>query len=178
MPDLSRITRLAGWLYHIASASMVLLPLVVAVFAWRGQADPSWLDQSFPALPSGTELTPAKSTQVIALGAIALVPITMALLQMRALFARYRRGEILTLPCARHIFRAGQALVLLAMAQLVILPLQVIALTADNPSGDRHIIINFSSETLWLLLSGGLLIVVGWVMVEATRAAEENAGFI
>ena len=178
MSDLSRISRLAGWLYVISSALMLLIPLLVAVFLWRGWTDPSWLSVAFPALPDGTALTPMKSTLVIALGAVALLPVAAALLQMRGLFARYRQGEILTLPCARHILRAGQALVLLALVQFIILPVQIMVLTADNPAGERIVSLDFTSETLWLLLSGGLLVVIGWVMVEAARAAEENAGFI
>lgn len=178
MSDLSRISRLAGWLYAIASSLILLIPLLVAVFLWRGWLDPSWLANSFPALPDGTALTPVKSTLIILLGAVALLPVGLALTQMRALFARYRQGEILTAPCARHILRAGQALLALALVQFLILPLQIMVLTADNPAGERIVTFDFTSETLWLLLSGGLLVVIGWVMVEAARAAEENAGFI
>lgn len=178
MSELSRISRLAGGLHVVASLVLVAVPLLVAVFLWRGWNDPSWLSAAFPALPEGTALTPMKSTLVIALGAVTLLPVAAALLHMRGLFSRYRQGEILTLPCARHILRAWQALVLLALVQFIILPVQIMVLTADNPAGERIVSLDFTSETLWLLLSGGLLVVIGWVMVEAARAAEENAGFI
>lgn len=178
MLDLPRVTRFANRLYAVASALLVLLPLVVAVFLWREWSDPSWLTDSFAMLPSDTALTPWKSTLVITLGAVALLPIGVALVQMRRLFARYRRGEILIQPCARHILHIGWALAALALAQLVVLPLQIVVLTMDNPPDDRLLSTAFGSESLWLLLSGGLLIVIGWVMVEAVRAADENAGFI
>lgn len=178
MPDLRRITRTANGLYWVATILLPVLPLIVVIGLVRGWADPGWLMTAFPGLPAATAPSGMKSTAVLVLGALTLIPITMALAQMRALFARYRAGEILTPPCARHILRSGRALMGLAVLQMVILPLQILVLTADNPPGQRIVSLSLNSETLWLLLAGGLLVTIGWVMTEAARAAEENAGFV
>lgn len=178
MPTLPHIARLAARLQLITTAAMVLLPAVVAVYLVRGVSDPSWITTAFPGLPPATALTPAKSTLALALGAVSLVPMLTALAQMRALFARYRSGEILTYPCALHIRCAGLALIAVAIVQTLLAPLQGLLLTWDNPPGQRVLAVSLTSEALWLALAGLFLVMIGWVMAEAARAAEENAGFV
>ena len=178
MQNLARIARLSTALYRGTSLLLPLLPLLVLGYGVWGGANPDWLKGAFAELPEGTALTGVKSSAVLAIGALALVPITLSLWQMRGLFARYRRGEILSPACAGHIRRTGIALTVLALAQFLIRPLQILVLTADNPPGARMLAIGLSSEVLWLALAGGLLVLIGWVMAEAARAAEENAGFV
>jgi hypothetical protein len=178
MSDLSRIERLALRLWWITSALLILLPVLVIGWLCWGYAHPDWLARNFPALPPATALTGQKSMAVVLLGAIGLVPVLYALSHMRDLFARYRRGEILSPACARAIRRTGIALCLLALWQALVLPLQILVLTFDNPPGEKQLVLQLSSETLWLLLAGSLLVIIGWVMAEAARVAEDNAGFI
>lgn len=178
MQDSARVFRLSSGLYRGTTVLLLLLPLLVLGYGLWGIAHPGWLAGAFAELPEGTTLTGTKSTAVLAIGALALGPMLMALWQMRGLFARYRRGEILSPACAGHIRRCGGALVLLALAQFLIRPLQILALTADNPAGQKVLAIGLSSEVLWLALAGGLLVVIGRVMAEAARLAEENAGFV
>lgn len=178
MQNLTRIARLSDVLYRGTTVLLPLLPLLVLGYGLWGLRDPGWLNGAFPEMPAATRLTAAKSVGVLAIGALALGPICVALWQMRGLFARYRRGEILTAACAGHIRRSGVALVVLAGMQVLIRPLQILALTADNPPGEKMLAISLSGEMLWLALAGGLLVVIGWVMAEAALAAEENAGFV
>ncbi|SEO01342.1 Protein of unknown function [Gemmobacter aquatilis] len=174
----ARIIRLSGILSHLATALMGALPLLVAFWAVRGHQNPGWLAEVFPQVQPGTTLTPEKSTWVLTIGALQLLPMLFALWHMRALFRRYSAGDILTAPCARDIRCIGTALATLALIQIVSLPLQIALLTLDNPPGARQLTFALSSENLWLLLAGGLLVVIGWAMAEAVVAAEENRGFI
>ncbi len=178
MPDLSRIERLAARLWWITTALVVLLPALVVGWLYWGYAHPDWLGRSFPGLPASTALTGPKSMAVVLLGAVGLGPVLYALTRMRDLFARYRRGEILSPACARAIRRTGVALSLLAVWQTVALPLQILVLTFDNPPGEKQLVLQLGSEALWLLMAGSLLVIIGWVMAEAARVAEDNAGFI
>lgn len=177
-PALPRIEPLARWLWRATTALLVLLPLLVLGWLVWGYAHPDWLGRSFAGLPAGTALTGAKSLAVVLVGAIGLGPVLYALTQMRDLFARYRRAEILSPACGRAIRRTGLALTGLAIWQTLALPLQIGLLTLDNPPGGRLLTLHLTGETLWLLLAGGLLVTIGWVMAEAARVAEDNAGFI
>lgn len=178
MTPLPRIERLARWLWRLTTTLLVLLPLLVVGWLIWGYAHPDWLGRSFPGLPAGTTLTGPKSMAVVLIGAIGFGPVLYALTQMRDLFARYRRAEIFSPACGQAIRRTGVALMVLALWQTIALPLQIGILTMDNAPGGKLLAVHLSSETLWLVLAGGLLLTIGWVMAEAARVAEENAGFI
>lgn len=178
MRKLNHISRHAARLHLAVTALMVILPLVVAVYFMRGLDDPGSLAAAFPALPARTTPDPQASFFAFALGALSLVPMLYSLAQIRALFALYSAGQILTEPCAERIGRAGAGLASLALLQTVLVPVQGLILTADVPSGRPSLIIAISSETRWLLLCGLLLAVIGRIMAEAARLAEENAGFV
>ncbi len=178
MPSLTRIARLASWLYWAATGFGIALPLAFGVALFKGWSDPAFLAARFADLPAATTVGPVKALLVIAAGALALPVLLAALWQMRALFRRYGAGEILTDACARHVLRIGQMLVALAALGVAIPTLQRLILTWDNPVGQKVLAIGLSSDTMGFLLAGGLLFVVGWVMGEAARVAADNAGFI
>lgn len=176
--DSARIARLSGLLQTAVAAMLVLLPLAVAWSVATGLSDPEALRAQFPDLPAATAVPPGKAGAVAALGALALIPAMAALVHMRGLFALYRRGEILTQASAERIRGIGCAFVVLALAGTVLHTAQVLLLTIDNPAGQRALTIRLDSNSVGFLLAGGLLVVIGWAMREAARAAEENAGFV
>ena len=173
-----RIGRLLWVLRLLVMVLIPALPLLVAVWTWQGARAPGWLDGAWPMLPAGTVLTGAKSTAVLALGALSLGPMIWILWQMRGLFGLYAVGAALSEAAARHIRRAGAGLAALALMQALLRPMQTLVLTFDNGPGGRSVTVAITSEMLWLALSGGLLVVIGWAMSEAARQAEENRGFV
>lgn len=173
-----RIGRLLWALRLLVTVLIPALPLLVAVWAWQGATSPEWMGGAWPMLPAGTALTGTKSTVVLALGALSLGPMIWVLWQMRGLFGLYAAGAALSDAAAAHIRRAGAGLAALALVQALLMPLQTLALTWDNGPGERSIALAITSEMLWLALSGGLLVVIGWAMSEAARQAEENRGFV
>lgn len=173
-----RILRLSNALYWASSGLLIALPmLVIAALLW-GWAAPSGIPQRFPGLPPETVITAAKAMVATAIGALSLCPMLTTLLQMRGLFDRYRHGEILTDACAHHILRIGQSVFALAIFTIVAPTLQILILTADNPGGGKILSIGINDAMLGLSLAGALLVVIGWVMREAARAAAENAEFV
>ena len=65
-----------------------------------------------------------------------------------------------------------------ALAAMILHPLGSLILTYDNLVGSRHLSVSMSSNTYTLILTGGLLIVIGWVMREAARISDENRQFV
>ena len=118
----------------------------------------------------------------IALVALAGVPATLAMLwtlwQAQALFAAYATGAILTERTSRLILRIGSGLMLIAALGPTLGALQSVVVSAANPAGQRTLAIGISNADLWLLLAGGLMTVIGWIMLEATAIAEDNKGFV
>ncbi|MGL6211790.1 MAG: hypothetical protein ACRC14_18355 [Paracoccaceae bacterium] len=169
------VVRLSLWLYWTASVLVVVLPLTVLLALLNGWADPPALGARFPALPEMTVITQTKAAIVTLIGALTLPVLIVLCLQMRALFGRYARGEVLSAACAGHIRRIGQMLGVLAGLGVLVPTLQMLALTYDNPVGQKVLSIGLTGETLGYLLAAGMLMVVGWVM---GAAAAEIEGFV
>lgn len=172
MPPSIRITRLSSRLYWLCSGLIVLIPLAILLALAWGWAAPEGLLMRFPGLPDGTALTPAKAITATLIGGTTLIPMALALLHMRSLLGRYRAGEILSDACARHILRIGQALIAFCVLLIITPTLQILALTADNADGQKIVSIGIDGAMVGLGLAGGLLVVIGWVMREASREIE------
>lgn len=143
---------------------------------------PGWLDglipQAFPELTPGYTVTPIKRAGLLALMAVPLAAVLFGLWHVRLLFGTYERGEIFTIRAARHIRLAGLALAVNAIAAVIVHPVASVLLTYDNAPGARQLSLALGSDTYMLLLAGGLLIVIGWIMGEAARLADENRQII
>ena len=126
----------------------------------------------------GLSLSPG---HLIAAAAITAVPVGVLLFglwQVRALFLKFADGQVFTLASARLLRNfAGSVL-----AQAILGPLSstalMLAFTLSNPPGNRQLVITLSSHDYLALIVGGVLLAVSWVMVEATRLADENASFV
>jgi amino acid transporter len=178
MATLDQIKRLSNWMFWACTVLAYALPAVVILAILRGWFDPEAVVLRFPNLPEGTQATAFQGALVAIVGVLSVYPITLAFLRMRNLFTRYRKGDILTEPCARDILRIGQALFVVAAMTVVVPTLQVLILSWNNPPGGRILSVGLDGSTLGFLLSGGLLIVIGWVMREAAQAAEDAKGFV
>lgn len=126
----------------------------------------------------GLKLSP---DHVIAAAAITAVPVGVLLFglwQVRALFLKFADGQVFT-PASARLLRhfAGSVL-----AQAILGPLSstalMLAFTLSNPPGNRQLVITLSTQDCLALIVGSVLLAVSWVMVEATRLAEENASFV
>ena len=141
-------------------------------------AVPSWFDTvippTFSELAPDYEITPLKRAGLLMLMTVPLAAVVFGLWHVRLLFGSYERGEIFTRAAARHIRLAGLAMAANVIATLIAYPLGSVLLTYDNPPGARQVSIAFGSNHYMLLLTAGLLIVIGWVMGEATRLSDEN----
>lgn len=119
--------------------------------------------------------------RLIAAAVVTAVPVGVLLYglwQARGLFLNFANGDVFTLASAWRLRDFAGAI----LAQAILGPLSTTALmlafTMDNPPGSRQLVIGFSSHDLLALIVGGVLLAVAWVMVEATRIANENASFV
>lgn len=133
---------------------------------------------AFPDVSPAPLVTPVKTALCPGTGRVALLPMIRALIEMKRRFARDSRGDILSQACACHILRIGQALVAAALPGVVTRALQGLALTYDNGPGHRMLALSLDGATAGFILAGGLLVVIGWVMGEAARVADDNRGFV
>lgn len=123
-------------------------------------------------------LTPLRIAAGAAITAVPVGVLLFGLWQVRALFADFAEGRVFTLASARRLrdFAAS------VLAQAILGPISstalLLAFTFDNPPGKRQLAIALSSNDYLALIIGGVLLAVAWVMVEATRIADENASIV
>jgi hypothetical protein len=177
-----RLRRRAALLAHVTGAVMVLLPLAVIGF---GELAPAVDLLAMAKLP-GTVIAafdPASLSpwQRHAATAVSLLPVlclVLGLHHLRRCFANFAAGAVLTPGNARHFSRFGAWIAGAVVTSLVATPVLSVLLTLGMPEGARQLAISISSDQLVSLLVAGGAWIVGAIMAEGARVAEENAQFV
>lgn len=103
------------------------------------------------------------------------LPFLISLFCLKSLFCNYKSGEIFTVKNAILYRKLG---VLYLIDGLLIQPLShallVLAVTLSNPAGHRYLSISFGTPNLSSLFYGTLVIIISWVMLEASKISDEN----
>ena len=106
---------------------------------------------------------------------IGVLPFLVSLFFLKRLFSHYRDGEIFTRRNAILYRKLGvlylmDALFIKSLSQT----LMILAVTMSNSPGHRYLSISFGSPNLSSLFYGALVIIVSWVMLEASKLHDEH----
>jgi len=123
-------------------------------------------------------LTPRSVATAAAVTAVPVGVLLYGLWQARALFVDFASGRVFTLTSARHLRNFAASVLAQAILGPVSSTALLLAFTFDNPPGRRQLAIALSTNDYLALIIGGVLLAVAWVMVEATRIADEHASFV
>lgn len=170
-----RIANLMRGMILVGGAVFVTLTLVM----W---CSPAWIRfaMSGELGLAATDFTLTPATQVYG-ALVSLVPLsvgTFGMVQVWRLFGEYARGDIFTSHASMRLRRLAWSLIGTAVAQVIARTVMGIVLTFNNPSGKKVLVFNVSSNDFSFVLFGVLILGIAWVMVEATRLAQENAEFV
>ncbi len=173
-----RVKKLSRWLKALASLGMI----ISLGFGLSVIAVPEWFDNmvrlSYPDLPFATYISWFKRGLLIILFSLPLAVTLYGLWNVRLLFDCYARGRVFSEIPARYIRNVGLAMVVNVITSIFVHSIGSVLLTFDNPTGNRQFTVTLSSNMYLLVLMGGLLIVIGWVMQEASRISDENRQFV
>ncbi|RED31949.1 hypothetical protein BJ123_11339 [Rhodopseudomonas thermotolerans] len=172
---LVRLSRAMGWVTTVGI--VLIVALVGAAFVV-----PSWARNLLLAKLGdiGNRLPLDAGNQALAAIIIA-VPIAVmlwGLLNVRALFGEFARGQVFTATAATHLQRFGIAVLAQGALGPITATALALALSLGNPPGQRMLVLTLSSNDYVSVIVGGVLIAVATVMREATRLADENASFV
>lgn len=171
----TRLARASRLFHGLATASMVLLPLVIsyAIFAPQGA------DFSFPAYENLPDTAwPVSVWAGIAVSIIPVVFMLFALNGMRKLFALYRLGDPLAPQAGPLIKSIGANLLLSVGSGIIVTPVRTGLMSLSNPPGERSISVGITTSDIGFVLVAGLLLMIGWSMSEAAKVVAENKEFI
>jgi len=106
---------------------------------------------------------------------IGTLPFLISLFFLKILFAHYKSGEVFSRRNAILYRKLGllyliDALLIQSLSQT----LMILAVTFTNPPGHRYLSISFGTPNLSSLFYGVLVIIVSWVMLEASRLHDEH----
>ncbi len=169
-----RVSLVMAWLVTLGGAGLL------GLFLWFW-SDPALLSAAltgFAGIAMPAALTPLGYWGSLGAAGLALLPALAALWVARRLFLGYARGEIFTAAAARRLGAIGCLLLAGVGTGAVARTLAVLALTWENPPGQRQLALSFSSHDFGLAVLALLLMVVGWVLGEAARLADENRQFV
>ena len=175
-PDngLSRIQRTSRRFRLFFQALVFLIPLANLVFWISFNALPAGFLQNLPVVP----INPLP-VQVLAAGfLVSLLPlgvVVFGLLTLRRLFLLYEGGIIFSGANVHCFRRLGYAFIAWAVANLLYTPLLSVILTAANPPGEKALVLQFGSPHLATLITGGVVLLIAWVMDEGRKLEDEQA---
>lgn len=164
------------------SRTMVVVTVVMAVLLAAADLW-LWFDRSIiidaihrQSLPSdaGIAASPGIVFMVLVLAQMSFALGFWTLWNIFALFRAYRDGAVFTPEAGRRLRFVGIAFCAYPFVQALVTALGSVLLTLGNPPGARHLAISFEAAHLIIGIAGALLIVVGWVLVEAARIADDN----
>ena len=101
-----------------------------------------------------------------------------SLWQLWSLFGEYLRGAVFSAHALACLRRFGALLVALAIVQPLSQALMSVAISWDNPPGERMLLVAISSSDYALVIGALVFLAIARVMTEAARVAEENESFV
>jgi Protein of unknown function (DUF2975) len=107
---------------------------------------------------------------------VALVIVTA--FRIRALFSRFARGSILDHTNARLMTTIGRLIIAGGVISMVERTLLALALTLDNPAGQKQLVISLSVNDFIIGLFGLFVLAFAHVIGEGARLADENRTFV
>lgn len=132
------------------------------------------LAQAAPFHDGPSALTPVALAICAALTMLYMGLICAALWIAARLFDRIGRGEVFSPQTGADLRLIGTAVAAFAAGATLYRALIVLAATAGNPAGQRMLSVSFESQQAILFVFGLLILVLGHVMSEAARLADDH----
>lgn len=172
--NLERIKRISSKFRFLFSFLIILIPLLSLLF-WIFF---NQLSEGFLAGMPVDVLRPlSPGTRCLGF-LVSLIPTGIAIYgiyRLRELFTYYEQGIIFSsanVHCFRHL---GYTLIYWGFSKIPFVALSSIALSYNNPPGERQFVIEFGSDDVAAIVIGAVVLIISWVMYEASKLEEEQA---
>jgi hypothetical protein len=175
---MARLRRFAQ-MVRLSSYAAAVLMVLGMIWLW---SDPEQITH-YARMGIGVANVPVASTSRSFWLALALCSIPAGLfiyvmIRLAGLFGRFGKGQVLKEENAVALSRIGWWFVALGLITPVARALQSVALTFDNPPGQRQLAVMLDRGIFGALAAGAALVAFGLVLREAIRLADENDSFV
>ncbi len=180
--DYVRLRRRAAVLAYLTRAVMVLLPIAVVLYGELASATDLLAIARVPGAAvvafDPSTVAPWQRHAGVAVTLVSVALLVTGLHHLGRCFGNFARGQALTRENARHFSRFGAWIAAAVVASFLSTPVLSVLFTLGMPAGQRQLAIGLDSNQLVALLVAGGAWIVGAIMAEGARAAEENAQFV
>lgn len=144
--------------------------------------NPEWVRSAGPAAAGLGPVPITLDTRAQWLGVLGSLPGVLlglwTLWRLWQLFGEYRQGRVFGSLAVQRLRSVARGLLAMALWAPLQRCLMALALTWGNPEGQRMLVLSLGWHDYLGVLSAAVLLAVAAVMAEATRLAEDNAGFV
>jgi len=109
---------------------------------------------------------------------VSLIPASVAIygvINLKKLFSLYEKAIVFSEQNVKHFRCLGYTLISWVFANLIFVVLISIILTFNNSPGDRVMVAQFGISDIATLIVGAIVVLVSWVMIEASKLEDEQA---
>lgn len=169
-----RIQRMSRLFCNLFTIGLYTLPLIPAIF-WLGfNYLPTELQSQLGSYSVQGPL-PLNSRLLALVGTIpSTLVLVFSLLSLRTLFSLYGQNIYFQHQNIDQYKRLGKLAVWSVLGDVFSKTVLSVALSINNPPGQRMLSIGFSSDHLKLLIVSGIILVIAMVMEEAKQLKEEH----
>lgn len=183
---MTRIRKTGTYLIIIFNILLAIIPVVALIKILFLSSPPEntflseLLQESIQTPEGSVDLTAIHWTDVSKLivacaTLLTYLPFFLGLFPLKSIFKNYQKNEIFTQANAKHYRYLGWLFFLNALfAKPISSMLMTLVATLSNPPGHRYLVLNFGTPNLEALFSGILIIVISWVMLEASKIHDEQ----
>lgn len=177
MPEKTPLALTATRLTHAIGLAILVL-FVVYLALW---IDPAVAIRGLaPSLPGIDQagLPSWAGAAGFCLGLLPLLVLLYGLWQIRSFFQLYRANDVFPAAAGRYLRNFGITLLVLVPVGIITQTTASVLFSLHQPEGSRQLAISVSSSEIFVLVIGALVMMIGRILTEAHRLAEENRQFV
>ena len=172
--NINRIRSISAKFHCLFSALLFFIPIFTLMY-WLFF---NHLPVGFTNFPDYVDVAQTLPIKTIILACLAsLVPVTVAvygILNLKELFKLYEKGIFFSERNVQCFRQLGYTLFSWVVANQIFGALISVVLTLNNPPGERMLVIQFSIANIGTLIIAAVVVLISWVMHEATRLEDEQ----
>ncbi len=110
--------------------------------------------------------------------AISLIPVSVAMFgayTLAKLFKLYENAIVFSAENVKHYRALGFIAIFWVIAEFIRIPLASLAISLNNPPGERFITMGLELVDIATLIIGSIIVLISWVMEEGRRLEDEQA---
>ncbi len=177
MTNTQKIQRVSALMHALCVLILIFFPLFLLWFFMDLERFNGTLEYLGNTLRPETIALPYRILSFI----ISMVPVALlmwGLFHLMALFELFRKAVFFSEANARLLHKFAMMLFFSTLASPIARALVSVAVTINNPPGQRAVVVNIESGDLNSLFVATVFLAVAWVMREAHALAQENAEFV